>query len=110
MMLNFHNFSCVFYFFFIFFNLLYREIQEARDLEYEAWGCVQSLKSSLDEHSLELRVKTANEAEARSQQTLAAAEAEIADMIHKLEAAKRSISCSAFSCSSTFFFFCYFVF
>ncbi|KAI4356680.1 hypothetical protein L6164_000684 [Bauhinia variegata] len=68
-----------------------REVSEARDSEYRAWARVQSLKSSLDEHNLELRVKTANEAEARSQQRLAAAEAEIADLRQKLEASKREM-------------------
>ncbi|XP_057980578.1 E3 ubiquitin-protein ligase BRE1-like 1 [Malania oleifera] len=69
-----------------------RDVLEARDSEYKAWAHVQSLKSSLDEHSIELRVKTANEAEAISQQRLAAAEAEIADLRQKLEASKRDIS------------------
>ncbi|PSS24116.1 E3 ubiquitin-protein ligase BRE1-like [Actinidia chinensis var. chinensis] len=69
-----------------------REVLEARDSEYKAWACVQSLKSSLDEHNLELRVKTAIEAEASSQQRLAAAEAEIADLRQKLEASKREKS------------------
>ncbi|RDX94706.1 E3 ubiquitin-protein ligase BRE1-like 1, partial [Mucuna pruriens] len=68
-----------------------RDVMDAREAEYRAWACVQSLKSSLDEHNLELRVKTANEAEARSQQRLAAAEAEIADMRHKLEDSKRQM-------------------
>ncbi|KAJ0112961.1 hypothetical protein Patl1_00150 [Pistacia atlantica] len=68
-----------------------RDVMEARDLEYKAWSHVQSLKSSLDEQNLELRVKTANEAEAISQQRLAAAEAEIADMRQKLEAFKREM-------------------
>jgi E3 ubiquitin-protein ligase BRE1 len=54
-----------------------------------AWAHVQTLKSSLDEHNLELRVKTANEAEAISQQRLAAAEADIAELRQKLEASKR---------------------
>lgn len=62
---------------------------EAKDMEYKAWAQVQSLKSSLDEQTLELRVKTANEAEAVSQQRLAAAEAEIVDLRQKLEASKR---------------------
>ncbi|KAI8545437.1 hypothetical protein RHMOL_Rhmol07G0039500 [Rhododendron molle] len=66
-----------------------RDILEARDSEYKAWAYVQSLKSSLDEHSLELRVKTSIEAEAISQQRLAAAEAEIADLRQRLEASKR---------------------
>ena len=65
-----------------------RDVLEARDLEYKAWAQVQSFKSSLDEQNLELRVKTANEAEAISQQKLAAAEAEIADLREKLEASK----------------------
>ncbi|KAK3195140.1 hypothetical protein Dsin_026450 [Dipteronia sinensis] len=69
-----------------------RDILEARDLEYKAWAHVNSLKSSLDEQSLELRVKTANEAEAISQQKLAAAEAEIADMRQKLESYKRDMA------------------
>uniref|UniRef100_A0A5B7BUQ2 E3 ubiquitin protein ligase n=1 Tax=Davidia involucrata TaxID=16924 RepID=A0A5B7BUQ2_DAVIN len=69
-----------------------RDVLEARDFEYKAWAHVQSLKSSLDEHNLELRVKTAIEAEAISQQSLAAAEAEIADLRQKLEASKREKS------------------
>jgi E3 ubiquitin-protein ligase BRE1 len=66
----------------------FRDVLEARDLEYKAWAQVQSFKFSLDEQNLELRVKTANEAEAISQQKLAAAEAEIADLRQKLEASK----------------------
>jgi len=67
---------------------------DAREAEYRAWAHVQSLKSSLDEHNLELRVKKANEAEARSQQKLAAGEAEIADMRQKLEDSKRLVYAS----------------
>ncbi|GMI98274.1 REDUCED DORMANCY 4, histone mono-ubiquitination 1 [Hibiscus trionum] len=66
-----------------------RDVLEARDSEYKAWAHVHSLKSCLDEQNLELRVKTANEAEAISQQRLAAAEAEIAELRQKLEASKR---------------------
>ncbi|XP_054781371.1 E3 ubiquitin-protein ligase BRE1-like 1 isoform X2 [Prosopis cineraria] len=66
-----------------------RDVVEARDSEYRAWAHVRSLKSSLDEHNLELRVKTANEAEARSQQRLATAEAEIVDLRQKFDASKR---------------------
>ncbi|XVF33575.1 hypothetical protein REPUB_Repub17cG0180000 [Reevesia pubescens] len=66
-----------------------RDILEARDSEYKAWAHLQSLKSCLDEQNLELRVKTANEAEAISQQRLAAAEAEIAELRQKMEASKR---------------------
>ncbi|XP_040370193.1 E3 ubiquitin-protein ligase BRE1-like 1 isoform X2 [Rosa chinensis] len=69
-----------------------RDVMEARDLECKAWAHVESLKSSLDEHNLELRVKIANEAEATSQQRLAAVEAEIADLRQRLEASKRNKS------------------
>ncbi|XVF17387.1 hypothetical protein REPUB_Repub10bG0117300 [Reevesia pubescens] len=61
-------------------NKYYTDILEARDSEYKALAHLQSLKSCLDEQNLELRVKTANEAEAISQQRLAAAEAEIAEL------------------------------
>ncbi|TYH58792.1 hypothetical protein ES332_D08G178900v1 [Gossypium tomentosum] len=67
-----------------------RDVLEVRDSEYKAWARVQSLKSCLDEQNLELRVKKANETEAISQQRLAAAEAEIADLRQKLEASKRN--------------------
>ncbi|XP_011621166.1 E3 ubiquitin-protein ligase BRE1-like 1 [Amborella trichopoda] len=69
-----------------------REVVEARNMEYKAWAHVQSLKSALDEHNLELRVKAANEAEAVSQQRLAAAEAEIVELRQKLEESGRDIS------------------
>ncbi|KAI4340768.1 hypothetical protein MLD38_025575 [Melastoma candidum] len=69
-----------------------RDSIEARDLEYKALAEVEILKSSLDEHSLESRVKCAIEAEAQSQQMLAAAEAEIAELRQKLEASKREMS------------------
>lgn len=70
----------------------FRDVIESRDLEYKAWAHVQSLKSSLDEHNLELRVKAANEAEAVSQQKLATAEAEFADLRQKLETSVRLTS------------------
>lgn len=65
-----------------------RDTLEARNSEYKAWAHVQSLNYSLDEHNLETRVKTAIEAEATSQQMLAAAEAKIADLRQKLETSK----------------------
>ncbi|KAF1895888.1 hypothetical protein Lal_00033951 [Lupinus albus] len=68
-----------------------RNVLEARESEYKARALVQMLTSSLDEHKLELQVKTAIEAEARSQQRLAAAEAEIVDMRQTLDASKRKI-------------------
>ncbi|XP_013666708.2 E3 ubiquitin-protein ligase BRE1-like 1 isoform X1 [Brassica napus] len=68
-----------------------RDIAEAKEQEYRAWAHVESLKSSLDEQNLELRVKAANEAEAVSQQMLAAAEAEIADLRQKIDDCKRDV-------------------
>nr|GMD77663.1 E3 ubiquitin-protein ligase BRE1-like 1 [Ipomoea batatas] len=69
-----------------------RDVLEARDSEFRAWASVQSLKTSLDEQNLETRVKTSIEAEARSQQKLAATEAEIAELRQKLEVSKREQS------------------
>lgn len=68
---------------------MHRDSIDARDLEYKALAEVEILKSLLDERNLESRVKSAIEAEALSQQRLAAAEAEIADLRQKLEASKR---------------------
>ncbi|KAL9228837.1 hypothetical protein vseg_004374 [Gypsophila vaccaria] len=73
-------------------SVLPRNVQEARDKEYEAWARVHNLKLSLDENNLELRVKKAIEAEALSQRYLAAAEAEIADLRERYESSKRSKS------------------
>ncbi|KNA15369.1 hypothetical protein SOVF_098820 [Spinacia oleracea] len=73
-------------------SALTRNFLEARDREYKAWAHVHNLKSSLDEHNMEIRVKTAIEAEALSQQRLAAAEAEIADLREKCESSERDKS------------------
>uniref|UniRef100_A0A803LI99 E3 ubiquitin protein ligase n=1 Tax=Chenopodium quinoa TaxID=63459 RepID=A0A803LI99_CHEQI len=73
-------------------SALPRIFLEARDREYQAWAHVHNLKSSLDEHNMEIRVKTAIEAEAQSQQRLAAAEAEIADLREKFESSERDKS------------------
>ncbi|XP_047337787.1 E3 ubiquitin-protein ligase BRE1-like 1 [Impatiens glandulifera] len=69
-----------------------RDLQDARDAECKAWAQVEILKSALNEHNLETRVKAAIEAEGHSQQKLTAAEAEIADLRQKLEASKREKS------------------
>ncbi|KAJ7565730.1 hypothetical protein O6H91_02G072500 [Diphasiastrum complanatum] len=66
-----------------------RDIVELQQAECRAWAQVERLKAALDEHSLELRVKAANEAEAACQQRLAAAEAEIAGLRHQLTASER---------------------
>ncbi|PPD69506.1 hypothetical protein GOBAR_DD33615 [Gossypium barbadense] len=67
-----------------------RDVLETRDSDYKEWARVQSLKSRLDEQYLKLCVKKANEAEAISQQRLAAAEAEITDLRQTSEASKRN--------------------
>ncbi|KAJ1702966.1 hypothetical protein LUZ63_002745 [Rhynchospora breviuscula] len=69
-----------------------RDVMELKDREYQAWAHAESLKMSLDEHILEMKVKEANEAEALSQQKLLAAEAEIAELRKKLEASRREMS------------------
>jgi len=63
-----------------------RGLQQA---ECRAWVELERLQSALDEHSLELRVKAANEAEAACQQKLTAVEAEIAELRQNLDASCR---------------------
>lgn len=64
---------------------------EIKESERRAHSQAEVLKNALDEHSLELRVKAANEAEAACQQRLSAAEAEIAELRAKLDASERFI-------------------
>ncbi|KAL1307880.1 hypothetical protein HN51_049776 [Arachis hypogaea] len=66
-------------------------LAEIRESENKAHSQAEMLKNALDEHSLELRVKAANEAEEACEQRLAAAEAEIEDLRAKLDAAERDI-------------------
>ncbi|XP_028794686.1 E3 ubiquitin-protein ligase BRE1-like 2 [Neltuma alba] len=68
-----------------------RGLVEIRESESKALAQAEVLKNALDEHSLELRVKAANEAEAAYEQRLSAAEAEIEDLRSKLEASERDI-------------------
>lgn len=70
---------------------------EVRESERKAHSQAEMLKNALDEHSLELRVKAANEAEAACEQRLSAAEAEIEDLRSKLDASERLV----FWCTST---------
>lgn len=62
---------------------------EIKESEHRARAQAEILKTLLDEHSLELRVKAANEAEAACQQRLSTAEAEIAELQAKLDASER---------------------
>lgn len=75
-------------------NFRYSEVRES---ESKAHSQAEMLKNALDEHSLELRVKAANEAEAACEQRLSAAEAEIEDLRSKLDASERLV----FWCTST---------
>lgn len=66
-----------------------RTIMEIKESENRARMQAEYLRTVLDEHNLELRVKAANEAEAACQQRLSAAEAEIADLRAKLDSSER---------------------
>eukprot|EP00249_Psilotum_nudum_P020098 c27565_g1_i1 orf=1014-3680(-) len=68
-----------------------REVQGLKQAECRAWAQVERLKAALDEHTLELRVKAAIEAEAACQQKLAAAEAEIAELRQRIDASERDV-------------------
>ncbi|AQK66687.1 E3 ubiquitin-protein ligase BRE1-like 1 [Zea mays] len=68
-----------------------RQLMESRDRELAEWARVHILKYSLSESKLEQRVISANEAEAISQQRLATAEAEIAELGQKLETSRRDL-------------------
>ncbi|XWS71040.1 hypothetical protein CRYUN_Cryun03dG0102700 [Craigia yunnanensis] len=69
-----------------------RDLMEIRESENRAHSQAEVLKNALDEHSLELRVKAANEAEAACQERLSVAEAEIAELRAKLDASESSFS------------------
>ncbi|XP_043693434.1 E3 ubiquitin-protein ligase BRE1-like 2 isoform X2 [Telopea speciosissima] len=68
-----------------------RDVMEIKESERRAHVQAEVLRNALEEHSLELRVKAANEAEAACQQRLAAAEAEITDLRGKLDASERDV-------------------
>ncbi|KAF5748821.1 hypothetical protein HS088_TW04G00781 [Tripterygium wilfordii] len=61
-----------------------RDLLEIKESERRAHSQAEVLRDALDEHSLELRVKAANEAEAACEQRLSATEAEIAELRAKL--------------------------
>ncbi|MBA0610546.1 hypothetical protein Godav_011373 [Gossypium davidsonii] len=68
-----------------------RDVMEIRESKNRAHSQAEILKNALDEHSLELRVKAANEAEAACQERLSVAEVEIADLRAKLDASERDV-------------------
>ncbi|XP_030524209.1 E3 ubiquitin-protein ligase BRE1-like 2 isoform X2 [Rhodamnia argentea] len=69
-----------------------RDVADIRESERRALLQAEVLRNALEEHSLELRVKAANEAEVACQQRLSAAEAEIAELRAKLDASERDAS------------------
>ncbi|CAA6664692.1 unnamed protein product [Spirodela intermedia] len=68
-----------------------RTIVEIKESEHRAHMQAEMLRSALDEHNLELRVKAANEAELACQKRLSAAVAEIADLKEKLDSSEREL-------------------
>lgn len=68
-----------------------RTLVELKEAECSALAEVEKLKSALDDHGLELRVRVANEAEAACQQRLAIAEAELLDFRQRLDASERVV-------------------
>ncbi|KAK4440456.1 E3 ubiquitin-protein ligase BRE1-like 2 [Sesamum alatum] len=68
-----------------------RDLTEIKESEQKAHLQAETLRNALDEHSLELRVKAAYEAEAACQQRLSVAEAEIAELRTELDASDRDV-------------------
>lgn len=68
-----------------------RDLMEIKESERRAYSQAEMFKNAIDEHSLELRVKAANEAEAACQQRLSATEAEITELRGKLDASERDV-------------------
>ncbi|THU49235.1 hypothetical protein C4D60_Mb06t07410 [Musa balbisiana] len=68
-----------------------RTIVEIKESEHRAHIQADLLKATLAEHSLELRVKAANDAEATCQQRLSIAEAGIPELRAKLDASERDV-------------------
>ncbi|GLT71354.1 hypothetical protein SLA2020_433820 [Shorea laevis] len=68
-----------------------RDILQIKESEHRAHSQAQELRNALDEHSLELRVKAANEAEVACRQRLSGAEAEIAELSANLDASERDV-------------------
>ncbi|KAM3354326.1 hypothetical protein ACQJBY_025161 [Aegilops geniculata] len=68
-----------------------RTITEIKESENRARKQAEYLRTSLEEHSLELRVKAANEAEAACQQRLCIAEAELEELRTDVDASERSV-------------------
>lgn len=70
-----------------------RTIADIEESETRARNQAEYLRSNLEEHSLELRVKAANEAEAACQQRLSFAEVELEELRTKVDASERLAFC-----------------
>ncbi|KAM7273092.1 hypothetical protein ACFE04_027756 [Oxalis oulophora] len=68
-----------------------RSLEEIRESERRAHAQAEVLKNALNEHSLELRVKAAKEAEAACQQRLSAARTEIVLLREELQTYDRDV-------------------
>ncbi|CAH9148330.1 unnamed protein product [Cuscuta epithymum] len=68
-----------------------RNVMEIQESERRAHLQAEFLRNALDEHGLELRVKSANEAEAACQHRLSTAESELAQLRAELEASDRDL-------------------
>ncbi|TVU46597.1 hypothetical protein EJB05_06140 [Eragrostis curvula] len=68
-----------------------RTIVEIEESENRARSQAEYLRSNLEEHNLELRVKAANEAETACQQRLSVAEAELEELRAKVDASERDV-------------------
>ncbi|KAK7385822.1 hypothetical protein VNO78_31718 [Psophocarpus tetragonolobus] len=68
-----------------------KSYSEVKESESKAHSQAEILKNALDEHSLELRVKAAREAEAACEKRLSCTENEIEELRIKLDASERDI-------------------
>lgn len=66
-----------------------RGLAEIKESQRKAHAQAEELKTVLDEHFLELRVKAANETETACQERLATAKAEIAELRTQLDISER---------------------
>ncbi|KAI4304847.1 hypothetical protein MLD38_040310 [Melastoma candidum] len=69
-----------------------RDVAEIRESEQKARSQAIVMRNALEEHSLQLRIKAAKEAEAACQRRLYAAEAEIEELQAKLDASEREVA------------------
>ncbi|KAI3523486.1 hypothetical protein L1887_01655 [Cichorium endivia] len=68
-----------------------RDLMEIKESERRAHSQAEVLKNAFEEHSLELRIKSAKETELACQQRLSITEAEIADLRSKLDDSDRDV-------------------